>query len=909
MGNQAAQRLLRDGVIQAKLTVNQPGDRFEQEADRVADQVMKMSEPGISPAAVSTNRGTVGSLQRKCACGGSTSLTGECADCRKDKLLETNGARLQRKLTIGASNEPLEQEADRVADQVLAAPSNPAVRGASLHIQRFTGQPSAAADTVPASVDHVLASPGRSLDPALQQDMEQRFGHDFSRVRIHTGSSAEQSARDVDAHAYTVGQSIVFDTGRYSSGTSEGRRLLAHELTHVVQQSGAQALRTTSGAATHEKIVTPSPVGGRVIQREVSPYRVSKKEDVLDKIQTIVDANGKGKGPAEANLVRLAMLGLGFNPGATKEEKNNAFVYTCHCGWIDMGHFFISAAAAYAVGYQRRRLLLETVPDVDGRQVLSDVRKLVKSGEPRDIGLVFGYWMEFLQQVAKLVSDPGRKLPARLKTQLKEVLAEYERLFQSVLSEDIKGTLEGSARSAFTMEDLPSDCYGAAIGQDVWKQSDGAKRDLPQIHGLVKDFFKKCGAVHVERDSPVYCAMMAETTPGFRCEKDKDDKYKHLGEPARHGSTKPRLLNTAEPLCGKSPAVEPCRSGTGHASSPLPTTVVDVSGKGVTGTYTEDVGPEDVGLPEPRQKGYFGGDVPIPGRPERFDIKEPPVLKGPSFVRVTPRGNVVAYSTLGGVPGLGDVEGAAHLDPGLGRYGAGGNLGFRTGFDLITTGPLQLYVHGKLDIDLENLLKGIAGPELEELKAVLTSDEFTKLAKQALTGDLKPKQFAREVKALLRKKFPQGPKLVIDTVIGRLKQMDALALASRLEASGSVSIGGVPISGFIFHKSFGMRPLLGLEAGVVLSELVKGRTILGAKGLLYGQDFAQAQLVTGFDPIAGKGMANLHIESKMVPKFVGKKLSLDVNYAIDTQGQQEFVVMAGLSFKFEAGGSKPRGAK
>ena len=74
--------------------------------------------------------------------------------------------------------------------------------------------------------------------------MEQRFGHDFSRVRVHSGAAAEQSARDVNANAYTVGHNIVFGAGRFAPGTHEGRRLIAHELTHVVQQSGANGIRT-----------------------------------------------------------------------------------------------------------------------------------------------------------------------------------------------------------------------------------------------------------------------------------------------------------------------------------------------------------------------------------------------------------------------------------------------------------------------------------------------------------------------------------------------------------------------------------------------------------------------------------------------------------------------------------------
>ena len=183
-------------------------------------------------------------LQRKCACGSPTeSLTGKCAQCSGNK-------RLQTKLAIGASNHPLEQEADRVADQVLAASAYSAVHGAQPHIQRFTGQASKGAGSVPPSVDRVLASSGKPLEPALRQDMEQRFGHDFSNVQVHSGAAAEQSARDVSAHAYTVGRDIVFGTGQFTPATQEGRRLIAHELTHVVQQgsmeNGSNTLRRVS---------------------------------------------------------------------------------------------------------------------------------------------------------------------------------------------------------------------------------------------------------------------------------------------------------------------------------------------------------------------------------------------------------------------------------------------------------------------------------------------------------------------------------------------------------------------------------------------------------------------------------------------------------------------------------------
>ena len=197
---------------------------------------MNAQRQEVVPANSAFTPAPSGLLQRKCACGNHAIAGGECAECAKKK------SGLQRKLTIGASNDPLEREADRVADQVLAAPAHSAVSGAPPHIQRYTGQATEGTDTAPASVDRVLASSGRPLEPALQQDMEQRFGHDFSRVRVHSGGAAEQSARDVNANAYTVGHNIVFGAGRFAPGTHEGRRLIAHELTHVVQQTGADRL-------------------------------------------------------------------------------------------------------------------------------------------------------------------------------------------------------------------------------------------------------------------------------------------------------------------------------------------------------------------------------------------------------------------------------------------------------------------------------------------------------------------------------------------------------------------------------------------------------------------------------------------------------------------------------------------
>jgi hypothetical protein len=95
--------------------------------------------------------------------------------------------------------------------------------------------------SAPSIVNEVLQGSGEPLDAETRRFMEGRFGHDFSNVRVHRGNCAEASARAVDAHAYTVGKDIVFGAGAFSPNTVAGRYLLAHELTHVLQQDAAKS--------------------------------------------------------------------------------------------------------------------------------------------------------------------------------------------------------------------------------------------------------------------------------------------------------------------------------------------------------------------------------------------------------------------------------------------------------------------------------------------------------------------------------------------------------------------------------------------------------------------------------------------------------------------------------------------
>jgi hypothetical protein len=187
-------------------------------------------------------------LQRKCACGGGAT---ECDECRSRKA-----AGLQTKLQIGEAGDEYEQEADRVAAQVTAAPDRRVA--AKPDIRRINGSFASAQGAAPPSVEHVLARTGVPLEPTLRQWMEQRFDRDFSNVRVHEGADAALSAHDVNAVAYTVGSHIVFGANRFAPATGEGHRLLAHELTHVVQQTGSPKLRATPGPGAARDCGTPA---------------------------------------------------------------------------------------------------------------------------------------------------------------------------------------------------------------------------------------------------------------------------------------------------------------------------------------------------------------------------------------------------------------------------------------------------------------------------------------------------------------------------------------------------------------------------------------------------------------------------------------------------------------------------
>jgi outer membrane protein OmpA-like peptidoglycan-associated protein len=220
VGNQGIQRLIvhskkisqtESPAIQTKLAVSQPGDIHEREADRVADAVMRMPEPAASQTPPTSMTASAADVQRRC-----TNCEEEHASANLGtKETEESGSRIRRK-EISPGGAPAGQE---------KAPLNFQSKGVS---SGGSGTPA------PPIVHEVLSSPGQPLGAKERAFMEPRFGQDFSGVRVHTDTKAAQSADAVHARAYTAGNNIVFG-GKESTSNLP---VLAHELAHVVQQSG-----------------------------------------------------------------------------------------------------------------------------------------------------------------------------------------------------------------------------------------------------------------------------------------------------------------------------------------------------------------------------------------------------------------------------------------------------------------------------------------------------------------------------------------------------------------------------------------------------------------------------------------------------------------------------------------------
>jgi hypothetical protein len=294
----------------------------------MGDAIMAVRKQAVSPPARITPV-PKGLLQR---CEGVACPPGTCGHDEEQTL-----QRVTDRPTGPATVSPLAQEvlrspgqaADTVAERPMESRSGHDFGRIRVHNDVQSGEsarvvPARAMNEVPPIVHEVLHSPGQPLDRATRAFIEPRLGRDFSDVRVHTDAKAAESARTVNALAYTVGHDVVFSAGQYAPQTSEGRRLMAHELTHAAQQRGQgisspKAISSPESAGEREATIAAETIGS---ERSFRPAEATGAGALVHRQPA--PAAPAPAAPAPGGLVGLSATRDAFNNSGAPDPDNCA---------------------------------------------------------------------------------------------------------------------------------------------------------------------------------------------------------------------------------------------------------------------------------------------------------------------------------------------------------------------------------------------------------------------------------------------------------------------------------------------------------------------------------------------------------------------------------------------------------
>ena len=308
---------------------------------------------------------------------------------------------VQCRLSVGAPDDPLEEEADNMADKVMRMPEPAFVQRKCAHCEeeeKVQRRPLASfiqkkgddggTTTSEAVSQQISASRGNgsTLDAGTKSFMESRFDADFSGVTIHTGSTAVQMSRELNAQAFTVGNDIYFNEGRYNPQSESGKHLLAHELTHIVQQGGSpvavQRRRVPAAADLSAALPTTSSITRP--QAEIGMARVLSRA-------------WAGLTTAQQTAVQTATAGLGLLPWTDEESLRRALIPVNRTTLISFAQDIRTVAPAAILGDP---LLIDSGPrpaTADAANIATLVTNattifttLAGSTRNADIGQVFG---------------------------------------------------------------------------------------------------------------------------------------------------------------------------------------------------------------------------------------------------------------------------------------------------------------------------------------------------------------------------------------------------------------------------------------------------------------------------------------------------------------------------------------
>lgn len=439
----------RGEVIQCKLKIGAPNDKYEQEADEVADAVMRMRRLNVTEQKrEEQQRGT--------------------DRAPRSKVLGFQAAINQRNCKEAAEQPEKIGEDEAIQTEGFLGKSTSIIQRRFAFAEKLGGGHDCPS---PAACSVFRPNGGAQLPNYIRDFMEPRFGADFSRVRLHVGSEADLLNDELHSRALTYGRHIWFRKTESISNFP----LLAHELVHTIQQGAVPLLETplkkhAPALAATAGVRYPRSLG---IQRAVQQSGVRSPAFVLRKIQLVIDYYKKARVLTAPNL--LYQLGKAFDPGKGKDSPSNAFVYTCLGGWIDMGHFFYTAAgsALAAVGGFGNPALREKLKSVVWAKAYS-----TEVGQQQE-----------LEKFERMKRENRKKWEVHYGHKDKLTSEQEAR--------------RGIAGSAFTIEDLPSDYFGLLFGEKIGLFGD--------IYRGMKEFFRAFRAVDASSNKEVLKKMMQET--------------------------------------------------------------------------------------------------------------------------------------------------------------------------------------------------------------------------------------------------------------------------------------------------------------------------------------------------------------------------------------------------------------
>jgi len=452
-----------------RLTISDPNDRFEQEAEKVATAIVGPAEDGpivgLAPESLENQNQTTGIVHDSIDPLWSAQVQREGAGCSKHMA---SGKRL----TCAECTKDIKRKPKTTIDQITDKST----------IKDDDGR--GAERTVAAEIDEARGN-GRQLPVQTRQALEPRFGYDFGHVQIHTDERADKLARKINARAFTIGRDVFFASGEYRPGTITGRRLLAHELTHVVQQTRPFDV---ASEVVPRKVSFPRDPTEREARKAEATVQDPKQVTIERSVQSgTVQRYGFGDLTSDIGAVVTSAASNAYEAGESAVREGIEGATELASGVVERSEAFVEQSIETVGGVGRalvNRIAPGLIPFLTNPG--DRIENLLTSGldsfmtgaldviSPDDVKIFARLERVFLnttETVKNVVSQLGTGIDGALGATLRPFVSDVEQVSLPLLSEvqDLLATVQGAVQSVVGTIDQPISSFVQSVGGDVWK--------------------------------------------------------------------------------------------------------------------------------------------------------------------------------------------------------------------------------------------------------------------------------------------------------------------------------------------------------------------------------------------------------------------------------------------------------